>query len=477
MLHSALSKPAPFAIVKAMNKGRFYIFTWGCQMNEHKSEGMAGVLTEAGYQPAHDLAQADIVLFNTCMVREKPVDKLYSEAGKIAMLKEENARLLLGVGGCVAQALKERLFRKSPGIDFVFGSSNISELPQLIERARRERALGRPGWVMAVDKIPDRLEELPYLHSSRFQAKVTITEGCSNFCSFCIVPYTTGLLRSRPPGDILSEVSALAEKNYLEVQLLGQNVDSYGKDLQNPEINFAHLLRALTEIPISRIRFTSSHPQDITDDVIAVMGEENNICEHLHIAVQSGSNRVLEDMRRGYTKERFLELVRSLKEHVPGVNITTDIIVGFPTETEADFQETIDLVKKARFGGAFIFKYSPRPGTIAFYKHRDTVPSEEKQRRLEILLELQKQITHEENCRRIGEIAEVLVEGPARQEEFFMGKTRDHKTVVFSATEDLVGELVSLRVTDASVAGLMGEVISRPHSLPLPCRERVTVRV
>lgn len=456
-----------------MSKGRFYIFTWGCQMNEHKSEGMAGVLVRAGYLPAEDPAHADVVLFNTCMVREKPVDKLYSEAGKIALLKKENPYLLLGVGGCVAQALKERLFRQSAAIDFVFGSSNISELPQLIERARHERALGRPGWVMAVDKIPDRLEDLPYLHSSRFQARVTITEGCSNFCSFCIVPYTTGLLRSRLPGDIIAEVSALARQGYKEVQLLGQNVDSYGKDFKDPNITFANLLRALTQIPIARVRFTSSHPQDITDDVIAVMGEENNICEHLHIAVQSGSNRVLTEMRRGYTRERFLELVRALQERVPGVNITTDIIVGFPTETEADFEQTVDLVRQARFGGAFIFKYSPRPGTIAFYKYPDTVPPEEKQRRLEILLELQKQITHEENRKRIGDLVEVLVEGPARQEGLLMGKTRDHKTVVFAGTDDLVGELVWVRVTEASVAGLMGEVLSPP----LGDRERDRVMV
>ncbi len=443
-----------------MSKGRFYIFTWGCQMNEHKSEGMAGVLKQAGYQPADDLAQADIVLFNTCMVREKPVAKLYSEAGKIALLKEAKPHLLLGVGGCVAQALKEKLFKRSPAIDFIFGSSNISELPQLVERARGERALGRP--LMAVDKIPDRLEELPYIYNSRFQARVTITEGCSNFCSFCIVPHTTGLLRSRLPGDILYEVSALAERNYKEVQLLGQNVDSYGQDLKDPQITFANLLRTLTQIPIPRIRFTSSHPQDITEDVIAVMGEENNICEHLHMAVQAGSDSVLAAMRRGYTKERFLQLVRDLKAHVPGVNITTDIIVGFPTETEADFQETVDLVKQARFGGAFIFKYSPRPHTVAFYKYKDVVPAAEKQRRLEILLNLQKQITEEENRKRVGQTVEVLVEGPARQAGLFMGKTRDHKTVVFSAPEDLTGELISLKVTEASVAGLMGELTKIP---------------
>ncbi len=436
---------------------RFYIYTWGCQMNEHKSEGMAGVLVRAGYLPADDPAHADVVLFNTCMVREKPVHKIISEAGVIAQLKEKNPNLLLGVGGCVAQALKEKLFRQSPAIDFVFGSANISQIPELIEQARARRALGKPGWVMAVNKIPDRIEDLPFLRSSRFQAKVTITEGCSNFCSFCIVPYTTGPLRSRLPGDIISEVSKLAQQGYKEVQLLGQNVDSYGKDLKDPNINFAKLLRALTGIPIPRIRFTSSHPQDITDDVIAVLGEENNICEHVHMAVQSGSNRVLAEMRRGYTKERFLELVRALRER--GVNVTTDIIVGFPTETEEDFQETVDLVKQARFGGAFIFKYSPRPGTIAYYKYQDIVPDDEKQRRLEILLTLQKQIADEENRQRVGQTLEVLVEGPARAQGLLMGKTRDNRTVVFEGASDLIGELVHVKITQGSVAGLAGELV------------------
>lgn len=445
-----------------MSAKRFYIYTWGCQMNEHKSEGMAGVLVRAGYLPTDDPAQADVVLFNTCMVREKPVHKIISEAGVIAQLKEKNPNLLLGAGGCAAQALKERLFRQSPAIDFVFGSANISQIPELIEQARTRRALGKPAWVIAVDKIPDKIEDLPFLRASRFQAKVTITEGCSNFCSFCIVPYTTGLLRSRLPGDIISEVSELAAQGYKEVQLLGQNVDSYGRDLKDPNINFAKLLRALTEIPIPRIRFTSSHPQDITDDVIAVLGEENNICEHVHMAVQSGSNKVLADMRRGYTKEHFLELVRKLRGR--GINVTTDIIVGFPTETQEDFQETVDLVKQARFGGAFIFKYSPRPKTVAFYKYRDTVPDDEKQRRLEILLTLQKQITDEENRKRVGQTVEVLVEGPARTQGLVMGKTRDNRTVVFEGSSDLIGELVHVKITEGSVAGLAGQ-LTRPHVL------------
>jgi tRNA-2-methylthio-N6-dimethylallyladenosine synthase len=445
-------------------------------MNEHKSEGIAGVLERDGYQPADSLAEADVVIFNTCMVREKPEDKVYSEAGKIGEFKSTKPGLLLGVGGCVAQALKEKLFRRSDEIDFVFGSSNISDIPRLIEEARHRQPLlnGRYRPVMAVDKIADKLEDLPFVRLSSFQAKVTITEGCSNFCSFCVVPYTTGLLRSRLPGEIIAEVSHLTEKEYQEVQLLGQNVDSYGKDMDDPEITFANLLRALTHLRTPRIRFTSSHPQDITPEVIKVMGEPNNICEHLHIAVQSGSDSVLKEMRRGYTKERFLSLVRDLKESVPGVNITTDIIVGYPTETAADFEETLDLVRRARFGGAYIFKYSPRPGTVSFYKFKaeQAVPDAEKQRRLEVVLALQKQMTLEENQKRIGKKVEVLAEGYARAGDphLYLGKTRDNKAVVFYALKNPIGQLVNVRVRDAAVAGLTGELEAAPAFIPVAVR-------
>jgi tRNA-2-methylthio-N6-dimethylallyladenosine synthase len=429
-------------------------------MNEHKSEGIAGLLVREGYQMAERPEDADVVIFNTCMVREKAEEKVYSEAGVLRTLKEQNPHLLLGIGGCVAQALGKRIFERSPTVDFVFGSSNLTDIPRLIEEAHKKRNGHRNGApVMAISQIPDRIEDLPFVRQSSFQAKVTITEGCSNFCSFCIVPYTTGLLRSRLPGDILQEVGQLAAQGYKEVQLLGQNVDSYGKDLGDPEINFARLLRALTRIDIPRIRFTSSHPKDITPQVIDVLSEENNVCEHVHMAVQSGSDRVLHDMRRGYTKERFLELVRDLKARVPGVNITTDIIVGFPTETEEDFEETVDLVKKARFGGAFIFKYSPRPGTISYYKYPDTIPWEEKQRRLEQLLDLQKRITDEENSRWLGETVEVLVEGPARSgTDRYLGKTRENKTVLFGGQPEMIGTFVRVRVEEAGVAGLFGRV-------------------
>jgi tRNA-2-methylthio-N6-dimethylallyladenosine synthase len=444
----------------ATERKKVYIRTWGCQLNEHKSEGIAGVLTREGYQLAERPEDADLVIFNTCMVREKAEEKVYSEAGMIKALKAKKPHMLLGIGGCMAQALGRKILERSPTVDFLFGSSNISELPSLLQELEERRNGYKDEPVMAISKIPSAIEDLPFVRENRFQAKVTITEGCSNFCSFCIVPYTTGLLRSRYPADIIREVSELAAQGYKEVQLLGQNVDSYGNDLEDPEINFASLLRALTKIEIPRIRFTSSHPKDITPQVIDVLAEENNICEHVHMAVQAGSDKVLKDMRRGYTKEEFLELVHELKERVPGINITTDIIVGFPTETEEDFLETVDLVERARFGGAYIFKYSPRPGTVSYYKYRDEIPPEEKQRRLEYLLSLQKSITAEENKRRVGQVVEVLVECETKPNSGrYLGKTRDNKSVIFPAEPELVGELVEVKVEEASVAGLFGHVV------------------
>ena len=444
--------------MKRTTKKRAYIHTWGCQMNEHKSEGIAGVLAQDGYELIDDINQADVVVFNTCMVREKAVDKMLSQAGQVRKLKERRPEVLLGIGGCVAQALKEQLFdRTNQTVDFIFGSSQVGEVPRLIREARSQT---NHDPVMAMERIPDRLEELPFVNFSPFQAKITITEGCSNFCSFCIVPYTTGLLRSRLPGAILAEAAELARKGYQEIQLLGQNVDSYGKDLKDPDITFAKLLEGFARFDVPRIRFTSSHPQDITRDVIEVMGRDNNICEHLHMAVQSGSDRLLKNMRRGYTKAHFLDLIAELKANVPGVNITTDIIVGYPGESEEDFKHTLDLVEKARFGGAFIFKYSPRPGTISYLKYEDDVPLVKKQRRLETLLAMQKQISAEENQAQSGQRCEVLVERCARDKQRLLGKARSNRTVLFEGSPSLIGQRVFVRIRDADIGGLYAEVVS-----------------
>ncbi|MFQ5795345.1 MAG: tRNA (N6-isopentenyl adenosine(37)-C2)-methylthiotransferase MiaB [Candidatus Bipolaricaulia bacterium] len=437
---------------------RVYIHTWGCQMNEHKSEAIAGTLTQVGYEITDDPRQADVVIFNTCMIREKAEQKVFGKIGEIKKYREKRPGMLLGIGGCMAQALAEKLTDRSKEIDFLFGTSNadIQSLPSVIDRAWKATdpviGIGRP----------DGLQGVSFSRVSRFQAYVTITEGCDRFCSFCIVPYTRGRLRSRPFGDILHEVRELARHGYKEATLLGQNVDSYGTDRPELYFTFANLLRALAKTEIARIRFTSSHPDDITPEVMEAIVEGPNICEHIHMAVQSGSDRILKDMRRGYTKAEFLDRVEMAHKLIPGVNITTDIIVGYPGETEADFEETVDLVKRARFGGAFIFKYSPRPGTISYVRYRDGngIPdAQEQQRHLETLLNLQRSINEQENQKRIGEELTVLAEGRAKTGRGLYGRTRDNKTAVFDGPPDWIGEFVQVRVERANAGSLYSRVL------------------
>jgi tRNA-2-methylthio-N6-dimethylallyladenosine synthase len=431
-----------------------YIHTWGCQLNEHKSEEIAGVLARAGFRLVERLEEAEIVVFNTCSVREKAVEKVLGKLGEVQRLRSRGREVLLGIGGCLSQAERERLFAraKGVGIDFLFGTSDqdIKRLPELIARAKAEPQL------VAIGK-PEGLDHLPVRRKSPFQAYVTITEGCDHFCSYCIVPYTRGRLRSRPPEEIVAEVEELASQGYKEVTLLGQNVNSYGKDLFG-EGRFPELLRQVARTGIPRIRFTSSHPEDMTEDLLRTIASLPNVCEQLHMAAQSGSDRVLKDMRRPYTKAQFLEKVELAKRLIPGVNITTDLIVGYPIETEEDFQETVDLVERARFGSAFIFKFSPRPGTIAAVKYGDPIPRGIKERRHKLLLELQRRISDEESRRLLGQEVEVLVEGHSDGKLF--GKGRDGRTVILSGSGDerLLGELIRVRVTGVAKGTLLGEM-------------------
>ncbi len=426
-----------------------YIHTWGCQLNEHKSEEIAGVLQRAGFRLVTRLEEAEVVIFNTCTVREKAVEKVLGKAGEVQRLRSQGKRVLLGLGGCLPQAEREGLFRRIRGIDFLFGTSagDIKRLPEIISLAEAE-----PG-VLAIGK-PEGLDHLPVRRESPFKAYVTITEGCDHFCSYCIVPYTRGRLRSRPMEEIVAEVEGLASQGYKEVILLGQNVDSYGRDLFG-EGRFAELLRRVAATGIPRIRFTSSHPEDMTEDLLRTIASLPNVCGQLHMAAQSGSDRVLKDMRRPYTKAQFLEKVELAKRLIPGVNMSTDLIVGYPTETEEDFQETVDLVERARFGSAFIFKFSPRPGTVAAVKYGDPIPQEVKERRHQALLELQRRISNEESSKLIGQEVEVLIEGYSNGKLF--GKGRDGRTVIFDGDEHSLGELVAVRVTGVDKGTLLGE--------------------
>jgi tRNA-2-methylthio-N6-dimethylallyladenosine synthase len=426
---------------------RVYIETWGCQMNLHQSEGLAGVMVSAGYEPVDRIESADVVLFNGCMVRQKAEEKVYGRIG--AVVEEKRRRdVTLGVGGCLGQIHGESLLERFGAIDFVFGSSGHASIPDLVERVRAEAAR-----LTSCDP-PTGIDETPYVRRSPVQAMVTITEGCSNHCSYCIVPRARGPMRSRAPEPILQEVAKAIEGGALEVLLLGQNVNAYGRD--RPEYGtFATLLSRVAETGIHRVRFTTSHPRDMADDVVDVMASTKNVCPHLHLPAQSGSDRILAEMNRGYTVDRYLEVVDSARERVEGLNMTTDLIVGYSGETDEDFGRTMALIERVRFGSIFVAKYSVRPLTRSA-RVVDDVPESVKGERLERVLVRQRRIALEENRRFVDREIEVLFEGAAR-DGGAVGRAEDHRTVV--ARGGTVGEFAVVRIEGASTAGLSGSVL------------------
>lgn len=428
-------------------RNRVYIETWGCQMNLHQSEGLVGVMEEAGYRLVDRLQDADIVLFNGCMVRQKAEEKVFGRIG--AVVEEKRRReVLLGVGGCLGQIHGSALLKRFSAIDFLFGSRGHSAIPALIEQVRRDGAR-----IAAVDDGTE-IDEIPFHRSSAVSAMVTITEGCSNFCSYCIVPYARGPMRSRAPERILSEVEAAVGDGYREVMLLGQNVNSYGTD--RPEFGgFVSLLRRVALTGIGRIRFTSSHPRDMTEEVLETIASHSNICSHIHLACQSGSDRVLAEMNRGYTRSHFLGIVEAARRIVPGINITTDLIVGYPGETDEDFEETMRLLDEARFGTVYVAKYSPRSGTRSA-RGEDNVTADVKNERLQRVLTRQRAIALEQNERFIGETVSVLVESVSA--EAVIGRADDHRTVLLDGPA-AVGELREVRIHAASASSLTGAVL------------------
>ncbi len=428
---------------------RLYVQTWGCQMNLHQSEGLVGVMVRAGYTPVDRLDLADVVLFNGCMVRQKAEEKVYGRIG--AVVEEKRTRdVTLGIGGCLGQIHGESLLKRFAAVDFVFGSSDHSSLPALVDRIRQgSERLAECARVHTV-------EELPYVRNSRVTAMVTITEGCSNCCSYCIVPRARGPMRSRNPDAILREVESVLESGAREVLLLGQNVNAYGTD--QPRFDgFASLLRRVAATGMWRVRFTTSHPRDMSDDVLDVMASTASICNHLHLPVQSGSDRILAAMNRGYAVEKYLRIVDAARERIAGINITTDLIVGYPGETEEDFAETIALLDRVRFGSVFAAKYSVRPLTPSA-RVEDDVPEAEKAGRLERVLARQRRIALEQNEQLVGQDVEVLFEATARHGGC-IGRATDHRTIV--AQGGMPGELATVRVEAASSGGLSGSVLVR----------------
>ncbi|MFC5994915.1 tRNA (N6-isopentenyl adenosine(37)-C2)-methylthiotransferase MiaB [Pseudonocardia hispaniensis] len=425
----------------------YSIRTYGCQMNVHDSERMAGLLEAAGYAKAAEGGSADVVVFNTCAVRENADNKLYGNLGRLRPEKLARPDMQIAVGGCLAQKDRETIVAKAPWVDVVFGTHNVHALPTLLERARHNR--------QAAVEILDALEvfpsTLPARRESAYAGWVSISVGCNNTCTFCIVPSLRGRERDRRPADVLAEVAALAADGVLEVTLLGQNVNSYGAEFGDRGA-FAKLLRACGEIDgLERVRFTSPHPRDFTADVIAAMAETPNVCPQLHMPLQSGSDRVLRAMRRSYRSARFLAILDEVRAAIPDAAISTDIIVGFPGETEEDFQATLDVVAQARFAQAFTFQYSPRPGTPAAALP-DQLPKAVVQERYDRLVTLQEQISWEQNRAMVGREVEVLVSiGEGRkdaQTRRMSGRARDGRLVHFAPGDVPVrpGDVVTVRI-------------------------------
>jgi tRNA-2-methylthio-N6-dimethylallyladenosine synthase len=432
---------------------RVYIKTFGCQMNEHDSERMLALLAGCGYQETTRWNEADLILVNTCTVREKPEQKAYSIVGRFQLLKEHNPDVIVGLTGCVAEQRGEQLLARLPALDFVLGPGKIHRLTEVLHDVEQ----GRRG-VCAVGFENGFFANLSISHCRQLRAYVTIMQGCDNFCSYCVVPSVRGRERSRPSNEVLIQIDGLVRRGTKEVILLGQNVNSYAKNDPH-ELTFPQLLAKINEIPgLERIRFTTSHPKDLTEEVIMTFGKLERLCEHFHLPFQAGSNAVLERMNRGHTREEYLARAKRLREVAPQISITADVMVGFPGEQEEDFSQTLDLMQAVEFDGLFSFKYSPREGTQAA-QWKDDVPAEIKQRRLETLQKLQREITLRRNKKLEGEVKEVLVEGRSRNSPYsMMGRTRCNRIVNFPGGSEVIGALVTVTITEGLQNSLRGEL-------------------
>jgi tRNA-2-methylthio-N6-dimethylallyladenosine synthase len=486
---------------------RYLVRTFGCQMNEHDSERIAGVLSEAGMEPASDLDDADVVVLNTCCIRENADNKLYGNLGQLKTLRASRPHLQIAVGGCLAQKDRELIRTRAPHVDAVFGTFNVRRVAELLRQAEDEGPVTE-----VLDEAPPDEDlfpsALPVRRNVGYAGWVTIQIGCDNSCAFCIVPAVRGPEVSRPFGDVVAEVGSLARSGTVEVTLLGQNVNSYGRDLalslragdrsdearhiagavwaDDPSRSarplFGDLLRAVGSVPgIRRVRFTSPHPKDLRPETIAAMAETRTVCEHLHLPLQAGSDRVLREMRRGYTATRYLERLWAARAAVPDLAVTTDLIVGFPGETEEDFERTLEVVAEAAYDSAYTFVFSPRPGTRAAAREDVFVPPEvcaERFERLKVVVERSALARHRA---RIGRVEEVLVEGPSKKDSSLLtGRTRQNKLVHFrpegvrhaevdvheatsSARPLRSGAFALVRVTDAAPHHLMGELVEVTH--------------
>ena len=431
---------------------RYYVTTFGCQMNAHDSERIKGMLESLGIGEATAPEEADVVVFNTCTIREKPDQKLAAHLAQAAARKRQNPDVVIAVGGCYAEAQRERIFERYPFVDVAFGPGSIPHLADWIG-AGGEAPRGRFG------THEHFAGHLPMHRERRFHAWVQVSMGCNSKCAYCIVPVVRGREQSRRPGDIVAEATSLARDGVREITLLGQNVNSWGRDLApGLRTEFGELLRACDAIEgIERIRFTSPHPKDFREPVVAAMAECASVCEHVHLPLQSGSSRILKAMRRTYSRERYLALAERLRAAVPDLALGTDVIVGFPGETEADFRETLEVVEEVRYDSAYTFIYSPRSGTEAADRP-DQVPDEVKHERLERLVDVVQRIAAGRNAERVGRVEEVLVEGASRTDPTLLrGRTRRNTTVNFAGSAS-AGDMVDVRIEGASSTTLRGRI-------------------
>lgn len=437
---------------------KYFIHTYGCQMNIHDSEKIAGMLESLGYEPAAEMEQADVIVFNTCCVRETAEQKIYGHIGQVKKLKQRNRNLIVAVVGCMSQqeGVAEQIKESYPYVNIVLGTGNLSMLKDAVAGLQKSRK----NRVYNTEFLSDVEEDFETTRTSYPNAWVNINYGCNNFCTYCIVPYVRGRERSRQKSDVVAEVAKLVAEGYKEITLLGQNVNSYGKDLQ-PQVSFAELLNAVAAIEGDfRIRFMTSHPKDLSDEVIDAVAANKKVCNNIHLPVQSGSNEILRRMNRHYTREQYLALVDKIKTKIPDVGITTDIMVGFPGETEQDFADTLDLVKKAKYSSAFCFVYSRRKGTPA-YSMPDQIPYAEKKSRITRLLACQNEVTKEISAEMVGKDYVVLVEGANdHYKETMCGRTESGRLVNFKCDDTLVGKFVTVHIDRAASATLWGTVVA-----------------
>lgn len=443
-------------VVHSFMGKKFYIETYGCQMNVADSEVVAAILTDKGYQHTEERTEADIILVNTCSIRENAEQRVRGRVQSFSELRKKNPRLLVGIMGCMAERLGASLFEQEKNLNIVVGPDAYMDLPMLIEKAARgEKAINieLSETETYKDICPSRID------ATAIAGFVSIMRGCNNFCTYCIVPYTRGRERSRSPRSIVNEVIDLQSRGYKEVTLLGQNVNSYLYKGDDTQVNFPDLLAMVARtVPAMRIRFATSHPKDMSDEILETIGQYDNICKSIHLPVQSGSNSVLQNMNRKYTREWYLERIAAIRRILPGCGISTDLFVGFHNESEEDYQETLSLMREVGFDLAYMFKYSERPGTVASKRLPDNVDEATKGRRLQELIDLQAMLSHESNLRDLGKTFEVLVEGISKKNTNEMvGRSSQNKVIVFPAEDAKVGDFVQVKVNECTSATLIGE--------------------